>query len=429
VFFSVLTQVWSALASPLTILIISWHLTGVEQGFYYTFNSVLALQVFVELGLVTVIVQVASHEWAFLRQDASGAITGNARALSRLSSLLRFALKWYTASALLVAIGLSVGGWIFFSAKPHSEVVWQLPWFLLCGVAGLALMMSPFFSVIEGCNRVASIYSFRLIQGVANSLTIILGIMGGLGLYALPLAALVRLLAGITFLAWKHRRFIRQLLTGVVTERIAWLGEVWPFQWRIGISWMSGYFIFSVFTPVMFYYHGPKVAGQMGMTWALVASIESLSSPWITSRIPQFGVLISRREYTELDRLFRRLLLITLSIAGAGSIGLVGLIYGIHFSGIALSNRLLPMLPAVIFIAQRPLNILISAFAVYTRSHKQEPMMIPSLISAILVGSASWLLGAAYGPLGAATGFLVITILWGVPSSYHVFQQCRQNHV
>jgi hypothetical protein len=44
-------------------------LTAVEQGFYYTFGSVLALQVFVKLGLVTVIVQMASHEWNFPKND------------------------------------------------------------------------------------------------------------------------------------------------------------------------------------------------------------------------------------------------------------------------------------------------------------------------------------------------------------------------
>ena len=410
------------------MLIISSRLSGVEQGFYYTFSSVLALQVFVELGLVTVIVQLASHEWAFLHQDGASPITGNARALSRLSSLLRFALKWYAGIALLVAVGLSVGGWMFFAGKPHTEVVWRLPWLLLCGVASVTLMMSPFFSVIEGCNRVASIYSFRLIQGVANSVAVILGITSGLGLYALPLAAAVRLLCGVVYLCWKQRHFIEQLLTSVVNERINWAVEVWPFQWRIGVSWISGYFVFSVFTPVMFHFHGAELAGQMGMTWALVASIESLSSPWISSRIAQFGVLISRREFPALDRLFGRLLLITLTLAVTGSVALAGLIYVVHYSGIAFSARILPMIPAAIFIIQRPLNVLVSAFAIYTRSHKKELMMGPSLISGALIGSATYLLGASYGPTGAATGFLVITMLWNIPSSYYIFNRCRRAH-
>ena len=36
-----------------SIFFISTFLTGVEQGFYFTFGSILALQVFFELGLLT----------------------------------------------------------------------------------------------------------------------------------------------------------------------------------------------------------------------------------------------------------------------------------------------------------------------------------------------------------------------------------------
>lgn len=426
VFFSVLTQGWSALAGLATVLVIMHRLTAVEQGFYYTFSSVLALQIFVELGLVTVIIQVASHEWAFLKKESDGRISGDPRALSRLASLLRFALKWYVVSGLLVIAGLSVGGFIFFSVKPHPEIAWQLPWFALCGIAGLALMMSPIFSLIEGCNQVASIYSFRFIQGILNSLAVIVGLLLGMGLYALAVAALVRFMCGLIFIAWKHRVFICQILTTEISERINWRGEVWPFQWRIGVSWISGYFIFCIFTPVMFYYHGPKVAGQMGMTWALVAAIEAVSYAWINTRMPHFGMLIARRQFTELDRLFRRLFWIALAIAGAAAGGVWWLIYWLHYSQMSLSGRVLPLLPVTLLLGQRIINVAISALAFYLRAHKREPMMVLSLITAFLTGISTWLLGAHYGPTGAAAGFLLITVLWTLPYSYFVFQSCRK---
>lgn len=39
--FSVLGRVWSMLAGPLTLVFIGRFLTGEEQGFYYTFWSIL----------------------------------------------------------------------------------------------------------------------------------------------------------------------------------------------------------------------------------------------------------------------------------------------------------------------------------------------------------------------------------------------------
>jgi O-antigen/teichoic acid export membrane protein len=426
VLYSLLTHGWSALAGPVSMLVIAYWLSAEEQGFYYTFSSVLAMQIFVELGLATVIVQVASHEWAFLQHDKNGKISGEPRALSRLASLMRFALRWYFVSGLFIMLGLNVGGYFFFMAKPHPEIAWQMPWFALCCVAGLALMMSPFFSIIEGCNQIASIYSFRFVQGVVSTMVVIVSMLLGYGLYALAISALVRFASGVVFIGWKQYDFICQLLTTKVTERINWLKEVWPFQWRIGVSWMSGYFIFSIFTPVMFYYHGAKVAGQMGMTWSIVSMIEVVSYAWINTRMPQFGILIAKQQYEELDSLFGRLFLITVGIAAACALIAWLLIYSVHALNLRIADRLLPILPVTLFLMHRVFNVMLSDMAFYLRAHKKEPMMIPSVISALLAGVSTWLLGASYGPTGAAAGFLALVIVWGLPSCYVVFAHCRK---
>lgn len=425
VLFSIMSQAWSVLAGPLTILVIAHWLSSDEQGFYYTFNSVLGLQIFVELGLATVLVQVASHEWVLLHRTAEGGIGGDPDALSRLASLLRFALKWYVAAGGLVMVGLSIGGYLFFTAKPHPEIVWQIPWFCLCVIAGINLMMSPLFSVIEGSNQVASIYAFRFILGVANSLGLILGIMLGWGLYALPLAALTRLACNLAFLSWKHRRFVLQLLRCRVGRQISWQTEVWPFQWRLSLSWLSGYFIFQLFNPVMFYYHGAKVAGQMGMTMSLMTTLGTLSYAWLAVRAPQFGMLIAKKDYDELDRLFHRLMWITMAIVLAGAAGILGLVGVLHWGQFELGKRMLPLLPVCLLLGQQVLNCAVNAMAVYLRAHKKEPLMIPSLVAALLTGLSTWLLGAIYGPTGAAAGYFIIGLVWVLPSCWYVFQRSR----
>ena len=60
------SRFWSLLSSPLTILMTSTFLTEVEQGYYYTFNSILGASVFLEFGLAMVLAQFVSHEMAKL---------------------------------------------------------------------------------------------------------------------------------------------------------------------------------------------------------------------------------------------------------------------------------------------------------------------------------------------------------------------------
>ena len=62
---------WGALAGPLTILLIATRSTKVEQGYYYTFSSLSASQVFFKFGLLTFIA--ACHEFAFLSCGELGA--------------------------------------------------------------------------------------------------------------------------------------------------------------------------------------------------------------------------------------------------------------------------------------------------------------------------------------------------------------------
>ena len=45
-----------------SVFFLTSFLTGVEQGFYYTFGSILALQVFFELGLTGIMTQYVAHE-------------------------------------------------------------------------------------------------------------------------------------------------------------------------------------------------------------------------------------------------------------------------------------------------------------------------------------------------------------------------------
>ena len=63
-------------------------------------------------------------------------------------------------------------------------------------------------------------------------------------------------------------------------------------QWRIALSWVSGYFIFSLFTPIIFHYYGPVTAGQFGMTWSVIGMVAAIAGPWLYTKAPKFGMLI-----------------------------------------------------------------------------------------------------------------------------------------
>ena len=93
IFFTSCTRIIQAIGGVVAIVFVAKYLTRVEQGFYYTFGSIVAIQVFFELGLNGIITQYVAHENSHLIWESPVSVVGERRYLSRLSSLLHFSIK------------------------------------------------------------------------------------------------------------------------------------------------------------------------------------------------------------------------------------------------------------------------------------------------------------------------------------------------
>src|SRR5271166_363256 len=100
--FTILARFWSSAAGLVTVALIARFLSLAEQGYYYTFGSLVAIQMIFELGFSFVILQMASHERAQLSISSEYQITGDAVAHARLASVIQKSVRWYSIAALLM---------------------------------------------------------------------------------------------------------------------------------------------------------------------------------------------------------------------------------------------------------------------------------------------------------------------------------------
>ncbi|MEK7818982.1 MAG: hypothetical protein AAB255_04220 [Bacteroidota bacterium] len=430
VFYGLITKLWGLCSGPVTVILIATKFTPEIQGYYYTFAMILALQVFIELGLGTVIIQFASHEWSKLKLNESGHIEGDKDSLSRLSSIAVIASKWYFIGGLLVTIVVGIGGYIFFSTSPNTGVHWRSSWFTLCVIEGISICLVPVWSLLEGCNQVGRLYTFRFYKGLLASISIWVGMLLGAELWTTVISAISAVIFSLIFLRKGYWQFFKTLLYSKIDgPKINWRNDMLPMQWRIALSWISGYFIFSFFVPVLFKYHGPLLAGQMGMTWSLVVILGLVSSSWLSPKAPVFGILIAKKEYAELDRQFWKTTRIVLSV----SVIVAFLIWLMVFSINNVNNvvvrkfaqRLLPPLPTGLFLAAQLLYIISSPFSTYLRAHKKEPLMIFSIVYACIVGSSTLLMGKYYSATGMAIGYFTVNVFF-MPVVIFIWNKCRK---
>ncbi len=429
VFFGLLSRIWGLAAGGVTAILIAAYFSPELQGYYYTFTTILALQVFVELGLGTVAVQFASHEWSKLNLDESGHIVGDRDALSRLSSLARVITTWFLFGGVLVAIGLGAAGYVFFSSSPDHNINWVWPWILLSAVTGLTIWMVPTWSLLEGCNQVARLYSFRFFRGLLVSVVVWIAILSGAGLWTASISDIAMLFCSVLFLKRRYWIFLSTLLfSKPAGPQIRWRTDMLPMQWRIALTWMSSYLYFSLFTPVLFKYHGPVVAGQMGMTWAIVGLVGSISLSWLSPRVPQFGMLIAQKKYGDLDQLFWKITRIVTLVTFLVAVSIWGGVYLLnaidHPTATHFASRLLPPIPTGFFLLGQLLMVMSAPFSMYLRAHKEEPVMLVSVTAAILIALATLILGKSFSATGISIGYFLVHVV-AVPFVFLIWFRCR----
>lgn len=414
---------WSLISGIVTMLLVVSYLTPDEQGYYYTFASLLAMQIFFELGMSVVVMQFASHEMAHLCWTKMGTIEGDGKAKSRLRSLWILVTKWYGIIAALIIVVILPIGWIFFS-KIHSElaVSWQVAWVWLILAAAINMCCMPFLALLEGCGCVTEVARLRMIQNIIGSLLAWMVLVGGGGLLALS-AMNSGLAATVLVWLWRTKRiFLINLLSqnvpGVI---IKWKTEIWPFQWRIALSWLSGYFIFQLFTPILFAYHGSIEAGKMGISISIANALMSVAVAWINTKAPSFGSLIAKKNYFELDRVFVLALSQSLAVMLVMGFCLCVINFTLHVEQVQFAYRILDPLPFCLLVVATTCAYVTYAQAVYLRAHKEEPFMLMSLISAVLIGGSAIFIGKKYGSMGLMSVYALVCAIIGIGCGSIIF--------
>ena len=423
VMYTILGRGFQILSSVFTVFFIAKYLTGDEQGYYYTFGSILAIQVFFELGLNGIITQFVAHEACHLSWSHDYQLVGEDVYKSRLSSLLHFCAKWYLVFAVLIIIALIIAGIFFFNRfnDIEEDVVWKLPWILLVLGTALNFLFAPIASFIEGLGKVKEMARIRFVQQIAYPIVIWGGLIIGSKLFVSGVQSLIHVLLLILLVYFSPAfKMLKTIWGSMGHDRISYVKEIFPLQWKIALSWISGYFIFQLFNPVLFATEGATVAGQMGMTMSALTAINTLVLSWITTKVPLFSSFIAKRDFSHLDKTFKKTsaqLVIIGTLLYLTFTGVMFLVqrYDIRPLGIPIGERFLPIGPLLLMVWSIWTMLPINCWATFLRCHKKEPLVLNSVVMGVLCCISTPMFGKLYGLYGICISFAclrVVSIIW-----------------
>lgn len=394
---------------PITMLLIIKYLSPADQGYYYTFAGVAGIQVFLEAGFAVSIAQFTAKEFAGLRFTKSGFLTGKSENLSRLRSIYQKAFRYYSAMAVVLTLGIGIGGYLFFSAKPSDGVHWQLPWIVVAICMGLQFLLTPFWAVLEGCNRVADVATYYFSMSLIGFAASALGFVITQSIDVVIFTSVASLLTGYAYIFGKWLNLRSQVIRPFRKhQQVAWFKDIWGFQWRIAGTWTGRYFLEAGIPAVAFQFFGPIVAGQAGMSFQLSKIAGGIASSWTGTKIPYWGQLVAQGKRRELDTSWRSAakMHLIVSFIGQGS-ALFALVLLAHFLPQYADRLFSPLTFAGLSIGWFLYSFWLISMH-YVRAHRLEPfvwahwLLAVSFLFLLVVGKGT------FGPAALTYSFAIV---------------------
>lgn len=408
-------HLWRVLSGIVTIVLIANFFSAELQGLYYGFAGIIAAQGLFELGMNIALMNASAREWALLSRAATGSETASVRASDRLLGIARAAMKWYAGAALLFVALVAPAGLQLLDRPMIGADEWRTPWLVLVLASGMQVALLPVPILLEGCGRLAAVTRARVLAVVTASIASMATIALGGGLWAMVVASSIAgpLLAAL--LVRRNWAFFAPMLRGEARKDAAWIGDIWPMQWRLAAQNFAAYAATHFLTVLLYQLHGPVVAGRFGMSWQIASTVNQLGMAPAQARAPLYAAHAARRQFDMLDDAWRAAFTRSVTIAVTVALGVVAAVATLGVYGSDLAGRLLPVSGTGLLLAGSVWAVVVQCEALYLRAFGKEPYLAVSLVASVACAALALLWGLQYEALGVAFAYFTaatLSLIW-----------------
>ena len=415
---------WIALSGLAVTVLVALCLTPQLQGWYYAFVSLATVYTLFDLGLAQVLMSVAPKLGGL---QGSGSQTVNT---DQFKSLMRQSARLYGWLGLAYLVLIIPAGILFFWSGTRTEPIprteWLWPWISLVTVTSAAIALMPFLALIEGGGKVTEVALLRLSQGIIGSLACWWMLWQGAGLWAVVMIPSVGVVATSIWLKLRYPDLLvqaydsgKEMMRHSTQNSLAWSTEVWPLQWRFGLSWMASYMLTQIYTPILFYLSGAVVAGQMGVSFSIANMLAVISNAWTSRHVPIMTKLVVERDWVRLDRLFKRDIFYS-TLFYLFSAVLLCIAHHI-LEPTKYGQRVLPFWPFAGLLVIGLMTHLTGSLAAQLRAFQKEPLVWVMLVGAALIVPLAFYAASHYAAAGVIAVILLVQGLFVLPASLVVW--------
>jgi hypothetical protein len=417
------TRMWMLAFGPVVLGFVVGSLSVTEQGFYFTFFSLLGLSVFLDMGFTRAVQVFTSHEFGGLTLRRWAPMEGLPASRQRMADFGKAVLLAHLALALVAGVAIGLVGEVIFASKAAAGINWHGPWWTIALASAASFLLTPMQTMLEAAGHVPHMAMVKLIRQIITNLILVGALWMGKGLYSAAVSAWIGFAIGMALTTVPYAPFWRELLAGRARAGFSLVRELLHYQVRIALSWGAGYFIFSIMTPIAFAALGPREAARVGLSWQIIGVISAMAFTIIQAKTPSLGTLLAKGKPEEALLVSRR------AIRGAMGVALLGfamLLLGVgcvrYFPHLGWPNlalkgvdRMLSESAIVVLVIAEMAKLPTLGLVAYVRSFKVEPFMPMYVTLAVVVPAACWFLAKGWGVEWLCLGYALgqfISIPW-----------------
>ena len=258
----------------ITLFFVTLLLDDHQQGYYYTFGSIISAYNLFELGLPFLILQISSKYFK---------VHGETYELNHSSYNFIYTLRKYLTLKCLISllIFIPAGVLYFYLFSEHERFEIFFFWIIVSVAIPFAIYTNTVLSLIEGLGEIKNVYLIKTIGLVFGSLCLWILLNSKYYLIGPSVIIIFTFLATISLIVYKYKFWFSKNRQPI--QKI-WKNEIYPIQKKVAYVILANYLFY--FTPaILIFPYSVSDAGKFGLSVVVISSILALSSSFFQSKI------------------------------------------------------------------------------------------------------------------------------------------------
>ena len=374
-------QILKILNGLIGVLFVPIFLTSKEQGLWFLMLSFGSLILLFNASQNSIALIFGSHEFKSFKFK-NFTIIGDNEKLENLFSFIKFTNKFYIKILTILSIFVLII-FYFYLDEPNSLEILSIFSIYIFGLYLYGLNFS-ILSYLESFNCVEYAYKFKSILVFFIVLITILLLYFDFRLYSLSISIFIVMFFWFGYFIYKFKIDLFKIFK-VKNKFNRHKKKVFlNFFKKNSFSMVSGFLLFQVYTPIVYYFYGSKFAGKVGLSIAIMIALFAVSTSVLQSRLPYITKLISNKEYKVAYNIFFNILklsvLIFIIFLSIGSF----LLYDVDFF-IMYKERVVEFKSFMILSLSWFLQLIVYFLVTFTRLFKRELFVVQTILSSIYI--------------------------------------------